>query len=72
MLLDGTLYPYCHDEQQAQEQYDVLMQGYMRRWGTTEELKGCDQMKWVWLMNNAGHEAEQCIIAEILIETQCI
>ena len=31
MLLDGSLYPYCHDiGQQAQERYDVLMQGYQR------------------------------------------
>lgn len=67
MLLDGTLYPYYHNiEQQAQERYDVLMQGYMRCWGITEELKKRDQMKWVGLMNNARHEAEQVIFSELI------
>ena len=34
MLLDGSLYPYCHDiGQQTQERFDVLMQGYQRCWG---------------------------------------
>ena len=47
MLLDGTLYPYCHDiERQAQERFDVLMQGYQRCWGIDEALKSSDPMKW--------------------------
>lgn len=67
MLLDGTLYPYCHDiEQQAQKRYDVLMQGYMRCWGITEEMKEQDQMKWVGLMNNARHEAKQAVFSELI------
>ena len=54
MLLDGTLYPYCHDiGQQAQERFDVLMQGYQRCWGINEALKSCDPMKWVGLMVTA-------------------
>lgn len=67
MLLDGTLYPYCHDiERQAQERFDVLMQGYQRCWGIDEALKSSDPMKWVGLMNLARAEAEQNIVDEII------
>ena len=67
MLPDGTLYPYCHDiGQQAQERYDVLMQGYQRCWGIDEALKSRDPMKWVGLMNLARAEAEHNIFEEIL------
>ena len=67
MLLDGTLYPYCHDiGQQAEEQFDVLIQGYQRCWGIDEALKSHDPMKWVGLMNLARAEAEQSIFGEIL------
>lgn len=46
MLLDGTLYPYCHDiGQQAQERFDMFMQGYQRCWGIDESLKSCDPME---------------------------
>lgn len=54
MLLDGSLYPYCHDiGQQAQERYDVLMQGYQRCQGINEALKSHDLMEWVGLMVTA-------------------
>ena len=67
MLLDGTLYPYCHDiGQQVQERFDVLMQGYQRCWGIDEALKSSNPMKWVGLMNLARAEAEQNIFEEIL------
>ena len=67
MLLDGSLYPYCHDiGQQAQERFDVLMQGYQRCWGIDEALKSRDATKWVGLMNLARAEAEYNIFEEIL------
>ena len=67
MLLDGTLYPYYHDiGQQAQERYDVLMQGYQRCWGIDEVLKIRDPMKWVGRMNLARADAEHNIFQEIL------
>lgn len=67
MLLNGTLYPYCHDiGQQAQERYDVLMQGYQRCWGIDEALKSCDPMKWVELMNLARAEAAQNVLDELI------
>lgn len=68
MLLDGSLYPYCHDiGRQAQEWFDVLMQGYQRCWEIDEELKSSDPMKWVGLMNLARAEAEQILIVEWLL-----
>ena len=67
MLLDGTLYPYCHDiGQQAQERYDLLMRGYQRCWGINEALKSHDPMKWVGLMNLARAEADSIILPDIL------
>ena len=67
MLLNGTLYPYCHDiGQQAQERFDVIIQGYQRCWGIDEALKSCDAMKWVGLMNLARAEAEQSIFEKTL------
>ena len=67
MLLDGTLYPYCHDiGQQAQERYDVLMQCYQHCWEIDEALKSRDPMEWVGRMNLARAEAEHNIFEEIL------
>ena len=67
MLLDGSLYPYCHDiGQQAQERYDVLMQGYQRCWGIDEALKSRDATKWVGLMNLARAEAAQNVLDELI------
>lgn len=67
MLLDGTLYPYCHDiGQQAQERFDVLMQGYQCCWRIDEALKSHDPMEWVGLMNLARAEAEQNTLDEII------
>ena len=67
MLLDGTLYPYCHDiGQQAEKRYDVLMQGYQRCWGIDEALKSRNPMKRVERMNLARAEAEQNILDELI------
>lgn len=67
MMMDGTLNEHLHRiDQQAQERYDTLMEGYQRCWEITEELKVQDQMKWVGLMNQARHEAEYSIMMEII------
>ncbi|MGN1025254.1 MAG: TnpV protein [Faecousia sp.] len=67
MLLDGSLYPYCHDiGQQAEERFDVLIQGYQRCRGINEALKSRDPMKWVGLMNLARAEAEQNVLDELI------
>ena len=34
--------------------------------GVTEELKSSDQMKWVGLMNNIRHSAEESVLAELV------
>lgn len=68
MALAGTLNEHIHSiDQQAKERYDLLMDGYIRCWGITEELKAQDQMKWVGLMNQARAEAEHNIMAEIVL-----
>ena len=68
MALAGTLNEHLHSiDLQAKERYDLLMEGYIRCWGITEELKAQDQMKWVGLMNQARAEAEHNIMAEIVL-----
>lgn len=49
---------------QAEERFDVLMQGYQRCWRINDALKGSAPMEWVGLMNLA--RAEQNIFGEIL------
>ena len=67
MLLDGTLYPYCHDiGQQAEERFDVLMQCYQHCWEIDEALKSSNPMKWIGLMNLAQVEAEQNVLEELI------
>ena len=68
MALAGTLNEHLHCiDQQAKERYDLLMDGDIRCWGTNEELKAQDQMKWVGLMNQARAEAEHNIMTEIVL-----
>ena len=34
--------------------------------GVTEELKAADQMKWVGMMNNIRHSAEEIVLKELI------
>ena len=38
----------------------------MKSAGVTEQLKATDQMKWVGLMNNIKHSAEEIILSELI------
>jgi hypothetical protein len=36
--------------------------------GVTEQMKASDQMKWVGLMNNIRHSAEETILNDLIYE----
>lgn len=67
MLCAGTLNDHLYQvDQQAEERFQTLMDGYKHSLGITEDLKAKDQMTWVQLMNTARHDAEANVLTEII------
>lgn len=50
----------------ATERFELLMKQYSAKEKITEELKAKDQLKWVGLMNNIKHSAEEIILKELI------
>ena len=50
----------------ANERFDLLMKQFAQKENITEELKAKDQLKWVGLMNNIKHSAEEIILKELI------
>ena len=44
----------------------MVMDGYKRLYGISEQIKAEDQMRWVQMMNLARAEAETSILDEII------
>ena len=53
-------------EDTANDWLDRMMPDMARAVGVTEELKACDQMAWVGLMNNCKAQVEEIIFAELV------
>jgi len=53
-------------EREAERRMDTLLPQFMKAAGVTEELKACDQMAWVGLVNNCTARAEEIIFAELV------
>ena len=53
-------------DDEAQERMVILVRQMMERQGITEELKACDQMKWVRAVNNIRNAAEEIVHNEII------
>jgi len=53
-------------EKQALEMVDQLTQQMAKAEGVTEELKAKDQMRWVGLMNNFKHSAEEQVLSDLI------
>ena len=67
MLRDGSLWQHLHEvDEQAQSTVDAIIAGMAEVDGVTEELKATDPMRWVGLMNNYRHCAEELVIREIV------
>ena len=53
-------------DDEAQERMDILVRQMMERQGITEELKVCDQMEWVRLVNGIRNMAEEVVLRELV------
>ena len=67
LILSGKLGSHLADvDEQAEVRFDVVMDGYKRLYGISEQIKAEDQMRWVQMMNLARAEAETSILDEII------
>lgn len=67
LLTSGKLNQYLHQlDEDANERFDALVAAYAKADDTDENLKARDQMRWVGLMNNYRHSAEEVIRDEIV------
>ena len=53
-------------ERTAQERVDTMLPHMMETAGVTEELKACDPMRWVGLMNTLTAQIEEILIRELI------
>ena len=68
LLLSEKLYPHLREiEEAANNRLELMMPELMKSAGVTEELKASDPMKWVGLMNNLKSQAEETILAELIL-----
>ena len=67
MVLTGELKAHCLQiQEQAEQRMDFLTEQMARAEGVDEELKAADQMKWVGMMNNIRHSAEEIVLKELI------
>ena len=67
LILNGTLYKYLYEiDQTCHKQVEQTVKRMADAEGVNENLKATDQMKWVGLMNNFRHCAEEIIYSEIV------
>ena len=67
MMVSGKLYPHLNEiEQTMNRRLEQMMPELMQAAGVTEELKATNQMKWVGMMNNIRHSAEEIVLKELI------
>ena len=67
LLTTGALNEHLTEiEQTANERMELLTRQMAASQGVTEQMKAQDQMKWVGLMNNIRHSAEETILADLI------
>lgn len=67
LLTSGKLMAHLMEiEEAAQNRMEQIVTALAKAEGVTEELKARDQMKWVGLMNNFRHSAEEIIREELI------
>ena len=66
-LMNGTLNSHLHEiDEQANKILEQTVKAFAEADGCDEELKAANQMKWVGLMNNYRHCAEEIIFKELI------
>lgn len=67
LLTSGRLNAHLMEiEQTAQTRMEQLTAQMAREAGVTEKMKAADQMKWVGLMNNIRHSAEETVLNDLI------
>ena len=67
LVMDGELYSHLLEvEDTANDLLDSMMPEMAKEAGATEELKACDPMRWVGLMNCCKAQVEEIIFAELI------
>ena len=67
LILSEMLYPHLLEIDRATcERMDAMLPRMMEAAGVTEELKACDPMRWVRLMNTLKAQAEEIVLSEII------
>ena len=67
LLTSGMLNQHLMEiDKTARSQIEQMMAEMAMAEGVTEELKATNQMKWVGLMNNIRHSAEETVLAELI------
>ncbi len=67
LVNNGTLADHLKGiERAAERRMDTLLPQMMKASGVTEELKACDQMAWVGLVNNCRARADEIILTELV------
>lgn len=67
LLTSGKLNAHLMEvEQTALSRLEQMTSEMAKAEGVTESLKATDQMKWVGLMNNIRHSAEEVILTELI------
>ena len=67
LLTSGKLNAHLMEiERTALTRLEQMVPQMAKAEGVTEELKATDQMKWVGLMNNIRHSAEEAILSELI------
>ena len=67
LILSEKLYLHLLEiDRAARERMDAMLPHMMEVAGVTEELKACDPMRWVGLMNTLKAQAEEVIFQELI------
>ncbi|MBE6111496.1 MAG: TnpV protein [Peptococcaceae bacterium] len=67
MLLSGKLEAHLVEvDQNANNRMEILVSEMMKAENVTEEMKTTSQMKWLGMVNNIRHRAEEIILKEII------
>ncbi|HCC34793.1 MAG TPA: TnpV protein [Ruminococcaceae bacterium] len=53
-------------EQTANERMELMVSQMAAAQGVNEQMKAADQMKWVGMMNNIRHSAEETILSDLI------
>ena len=67
MMTQCSLWPHLLEMQEtAAARLDLLTTQMAQAQGVTEELKARDQMRWLGMMNNIRHSAEETVLQELV------